>query len=46
MSFEDWRLNLRVSNTEALIRLNIETRGDQNLLKIKTEELNQLIENI
>ena len=28
MSFESWRFNLRRSNTEPLVRLNIETRGD------------------
>lgn len=28
MSFADWRLNLRSSNTEPLLRLNVETRGN------------------
>lgn len=43
MSFDSWRFNLRKSNTEPLIRLNIETRGDQVLLKEKTNELKFLI---
>ena len=43
MSFENWRFNLRKSNTEALVRLNVETRGDQSLLVDKTKELRKLI---
>ena len=34
-SFENWRFNIRKSNTESLVRLNIETKGDQDLLKEK-----------
>jgi phosphomannomutase len=37
--FADWRFNLRSSNTEPLIRLNVEARGSQNLMHEKTEEL-------
>ena len=43
MSFDTWRFNLRKSNTEPLIRLNIETRGNHALLKTKTEELKSLL---
>ena len=43
MSFDTWRFNLRKSNTEPLIRLNIETRGDDALLKKKANELKLLI---
>ena len=43
LSFENWRFNLRKSNTEPLVRLNIETRGDQSLLEEKKEELKTLI---
>ncbi len=43
MSFENWRFNLRRSNTEPLVRLNIETRGDQSLLIEKTKMLKALI---
>ena len=44
MSFGDWRFNLRASNTEPLLRLNIETRGDSALLNKVTEELKAFIE--
>jgi phosphomannomutase len=44
MEFEHWRFNLRASNTEPVIRLNLETRGDEVLMKQKTEELLKLIE--
>jgi phosphomannomutase len=37
--FADWRFNLRSSNTEPLIRLNVEARGSQSLMQAKTEEL-------
>ena len=43
MSFGNWRFNLRRSNTEPLVRLNIETRGDHALLIEKIEELKTLI---
>jgi phosphomannomutase len=39
MEFACWRFNLRPSNTEPLIRLNVETRGDPELLEKKTAEL-------
>lgn len=41
--FGDWRFNLRSSNTEPLLRLNIETRGDATLLHTRTSELSALI---
>jgi len=41
--FTDWRFNLRASNTEPLLRLNVETRGNSALLAQKTDELQQLI---
>lgn len=41
--FPQWRFNLRSSNTEPLLRLNIETRGDATLLAQRTEELTALI---
>ena len=43
MSFDTWRFNLRKSNTEPLVRLNVETKGDIALLKEKTKELEHLI---
>lgn len=39
MEFSTWRFNLRMSNTEPLIRLNVESRGDLSLMKEKTNEL-------
>ena len=41
LHFGDWRFNLRASNTEPLIRLNIESRGDAELLVTKTTEIQQ-----
>jgi phosphomannomutase len=43
MEFAEWRFNLRGSNTEPVIRLNVETRGDRELLEEKTQELLGLI---
>lgn len=43
MEFKHWRFNLRSSNTEPLVRLNIETRGDVTLLEQKTAQLTQLL---
>ena len=37
--FADWRFNLRTSNTEPLIRLNVEARGSAQLMRDKTDEL-------
>ena len=45
LSFPDWRLNLRKSNTEPLIRLNVEARGEQAGLEQKIDDLKRLIEN-
>ena len=39
LEFDDWRFNLRMSNTEPVVRLNVETRGDDALMRAKTEEL-------
>jgi phosphomannomutase len=41
LNFGEWRFNLRASNTEPLIRLNIESRGDHALLASKTQEVQQ-----
>lgn len=41
LDFGQWRFNLRASNTEPLIRLNIETQGDDKLLAAKTQEIQQ-----
>ena len=39
VEFPDWRFNLRGSNTEPLLRLNVESRGDRGLMERKTAEL-------
>ncbi len=39
MEFADWRFNLRASNTEPLLRLNVESRGDAALMRARTAEL-------
>ncbi len=44
MEFVEWRFNLRKSNTEPVVRLNIETRGDSDLLEAKTRELLKLLD--
>jgi Phosphomannomutase len=46
LDFGDWRFNLRMSNTEPLVRLNVETRGDIDLMKSKTEEILIFIEDL
>jgi len=43
VEFPQWRFNLRSSNTEPLIRLNVESRGDIALMQAKTSELLNLI---
>jgi len=43
LEFDRWRFNLRASNTEPLIRLNVESRGDEPLMREKTTELLALI---
>ena len=43
MEFDDWRFNLRSSNTEPLLRLNLETRGDRALMERRTGEISDLI---
>ncbi|UYZ68595.1 phosphomannomutase CpsG [Moraxella bovis] len=43
LDFGSWRFNLRSSNTEPLIRLNIETKGDKALLQAKTDEILALL---
>jgi phosphomannomutase len=43
LAFENFRFNIRKSNTEPLLRLNVESRGDKKLLEEKTGELLELI---
>ncbi|MDR2819368.1 MAG: phosphomannomutase [Desulfovibrio sp.] len=44
MEFPGWRFNLRMSNTEPILRLNVESRGDRALLEDKTVELLDFID--
>ena len=44
IEFTDWRFNLRGSNTEPVLRLNVESRGDVALMQAKTQEIRQLLE--
>ena len=39
VQFADWRFNVRSSNTEPLLRLNVESKGDVELMRAKTREL-------
>ena len=41
-----WRFNLRESNTEPLLRLNVETVGDEDLLVEKTMEISEKLESM
>lgn len=43
IEYDKWRFNLRISNTEPVIRLNVETRADKDLLAQKTQELLAII---
>ena len=44
MEFPQWRFNLRMSNTEPVVRLNLETRGDRVLLAQCQQELLALLD--
>lgn len=44
VSMGDWRFNLRMSNTEPVVRLNVESRADAALMEAKTKELLALID--
>ncbi|MDX1694838.1 MAG: phosphomannomutase [Ketobacteraceae bacterium] len=46
MDFDNWRFNLRMSNTEPLVRLNVESRRDGNLMRAKTEEIIGLLDTV
>ena len=43
LEFGTWRFNLRKSNTEPVIRLNVESKGDISLMQEKTQELLALL---
>ncbi|HWV16278.1 MAG TPA: phosphomannomutase CpsG [Cellvibrio sp.] len=39
LEFPEWRFNLRMSNTEPVVRLNVESRADKALVEVKTQEI-------
>ena len=43
VAYADWRFNVRTSNTEPVMRLNVETKGDKELLAAKTVEILEII---
>ena len=44
VEYDDWRFNIRMSNTEPVLRLNVESRGNIKLMQDKTDELLALIQ--
>lgn len=44
IEYPQWRFNLRMSNTEPVLRLNVEARGDAQLMRTKTTELLAIID--
>ena len=44
VAFPTWRFNLRSSNTEPVVRLNVESRGDVSLMEAKTQEILALLD--
>ena len=44
LAFADWRFNLRSSNTEPVVRLNIEARGKAGLIESKLAEITALLQ--
>jgi phosphomannomutase len=43
MEFGHWRFNLRSSNTEPVVRLNVESKADERLMQEKTQEVLALL---
>ena len=46
LEFDAWRFNLRSSNTEPVIRLNVESRGDRELVQCKVVEILSILDNM
>jgi phosphomannomutase len=44
LEFDAWRFNLRASNTEPVVRLNIESRGDPSLVATKLDDITRLLQ--
>ncbi len=43
LEFDDWRFNLRSSNTEPVVRLNVETRGNRDLLARQVSAITEML---
>lgn len=43
LEFDEWRFNLRTSNTEPVVRLNVESKGNVELMQQKTKEILALL---
>ena len=43
LDFDSWRTNIRTSNTEPLMRLNVETRANRALLGKKVQEIRKIL---
>lgn len=43
LEFDDWRLNVRSSNTEPVLRINVEARGDFSLMAERAAEIENII---
>ena len=46
IDLDDWRFNVRTLNTEPLLRLNVESRGDALLMQTRTREISALIQKL
>jgi phosphomannomutase len=44
MEFAEWRFNIRASNTEPVVRLNVESRANPELMQAKRDELLELVD--
>jgi len=44
VEYPAWRFNLRTSNTEPVVRLNVESRGDEALMRIKTADILSILD--
>jgi phosphomannomutase len=46
LCFADWRFNVRMSNTEPVVRLNVETRANPELMIQRRDELLAILDNV
>ena len=42
-AYSDWRFNIRASNTEPIMRLNVESYGDKSIVEQKTKLISEII---